>query len=80
MKTTTKDIKELQEKLVQTCIDFINERGLEDVEEVAFNVDSLQVSAKIERWHPATDSTINVSGYEKDEHGLYKRYDIGSYC
>lgn len=87
MKTTTKDIKELQEKLVQTCIDFINERNLEDVEMVSFTADALQASAKYKEWIPATDSSITLEGIKvekmqgKDgkeiDYGV--RYEIGSY-
>ena len=65
--TTEKEISELQYILVQTVIDFINERGLKDIEEVAFGADSLQSSAKYGEWTPSTDSSITVYGYEQEK-------------
>lgn len=44
--TTINDIKELQQKLVQTCIDFIKEKNLTDIDAVSFNVDGLEDSIK----------------------------------
>lgn len=54
--STRELIYELQEKLVQTCIDFINEKGLCDVQEIHFRADCLQESAKYKQWMPCTDS------------------------
>ena len=63
--TTKKDMKELLEILVQTTIDFINERGLKDIDTVSFMADSLQDSAKEEEWIPATDASIRLYANEK---------------
>lgn len=63
--TTKKDMKELLEILVQTTIDFINERGLKDLDVVGFSADSLQESAKYNEWTPSTDASIRVYGMEK---------------
>ena len=56
----------LQERLVQTCIDFINEykdnEQVEQIERVEFNVDCLQESVKHGEWHPSTDSYCAVYG------------------
>lgn len=60
--TTKKHISELQDILVQTCIDYINKNGLTDIWAVHFNVDSLQTSAQEGHWHPASDSYIRVEG------------------
>lgn len=79
-KTTKNDIKELQERLVQTCIDFLNERELDDVEEVSFSADMLQFSKKYNEWTPMTDSFIDVYGYQDDENGIRVRKKIGDYC
>ena len=49
-------IRELHKRLVQTCIDFINEKELGDVEEIFFNADNLQTSADSKKWMPDTDS------------------------
>ena len=79
-KTTKQDIKELQEKLVQTCIDFINEKELNDIDEVSFSADCLQSSAKYKEWTPFTDSFITVNGWEEYEEGRFVRKKIGDYC
>lgn len=60
--TTEKDMKELLEILVQTTIDFINERGLTDIDSVGFGADDLQSSAKFGEWVSATDASIHATG------------------
>ena len=69
--TKTEDIRDLLDILVQTTIDFINERGLKDIDAVGFGADSLQESAKYEEWTPATDASIHVTGigYETSKDG-----------
>lgn len=59
---TEEEIKELQDILVQTCIDFINKNNIEDLEEIDFYVDMLQESAKYGCWQPCTDSSISAYG------------------
>jgi hypothetical protein len=76
--TTTDHIKKLQEILVQVCINYINENNLTDIEEISFNADSLQTSAKYAQWTPATDSYIGVYGYQ-DENEMKVRRLIGEY-
>ena len=60
----------LQERLVQTCIDFINEHKddeqVKQIEIVAFNVDNLQESAKHNKWHPCTDSYCALHGVKTE--------------
>jgi len=65
--TTEKDMKELLEILVQTTIDFINERGLTDIYSVEFGADDLQGSAKFGEWEPCTDASIYVTGTGKEK-------------
>ena len=65
--TTHEQTKELQDILVQTCIDFINENGLKDVDAVYFSADSLQESARCNEWTPSTDSFLTLEGMEYDE-------------
>lgn len=81
--TTEKDMKELLEILVQTTIDFINERGLTDIFSVGFSADDLQVSAKSGEWTPATDASIHVTGLGKEKSADGTEYTveqkIGSY-
>lgn len=81
--TTKKDMKELLEILVQTTIDFINERGLTDIYAVGFGADDLQGSAKFGEWEPCTDASIHVTGIGKEKGKDGHEYDvcqnIGSY-
>lgn len=65
--TTTDDIKELQQQLVQTCIDFVRARKLTDIDAVRFNVDGLERNAfEFGGWVPAMDSYIGVEGLQED--------------
>jgi hypothetical protein len=69
----------LQERLVQTCIDFINEHNDEQVKEiqiVEFKVDGLQFSAKEGSWQPDTDSSCVLQGRHILENGLGSGYLI----
>lgn len=56
----------LQEKLVQTCIDFINEHKddeqVKEIQMVEFRADCLQESAKHSKWQPCTDSYCSLYG------------------
>ena len=65
--TTTNDIKELQERLVQTCIDFVKEKNLTDIDMVRFNVDGLTGNAiEFGEWVSAMDSYIGVEGLQEE--------------
>ena len=81
--TTKKDMKELLEILVQTTIDFINERGLTDIYSVGFGADDLQISAAAGEWTSSTDASINVNGMGKEKGRDGREYsviqNIGSY-
>lgn len=85
--TTIDHIKELQEILVQTCIDYINKNNLTDIYKVIFNADSLEESSRFGEWQPCTDSYIRVEGichenYKRKNGEIIKmpyRYDIGEY-
>lgn len=61
---------ELQKRLIQCCIDFIQETENTEIDEVLFNVDNLQVSAEHGSWHPGTDSACTINGY--NEKGTYE--------
>lgn len=85
--TKIEHIKELQEILVQTCIDYINKNGLTDIYSVSFSADDLSSSAEYGSWQPCTDSYIKVKGL-REERRLRKdgtvfampyTYDIGEY-
>lgn len=72
---THEQTRQLQDILVQTCIDFINEHGLKDVDAVYFSADALQSSAKYNKWVPDTDSFLTLEGMEKSKKngGFYVR-------
>lgn len=74
--TTEKDIKELLEILVQTTIDFINERNLTDIYSVGFSADDLQGSAKFGEWGPCTDASIHVMGIGKEKGNDGHEYSV----
>lgn len=74
-KTTEEDIKDLQDILVQDVIDFLNARGLQEVDTVSFHVDGLKKSLEEERWTPSSDSSIYFYGIDEDG----RRATIGSY-
>lgn len=74
--TTHEKVRELQNRLVQTCIDFINENKLTDIWGVSFNADDLNTSAAHGEWTPATDSYIRVEGIESETYGIAARYTI----
>lgn len=67
--TTEGQLSELQDILVQVCINYININGLTDIDEIIFNADSLQHSAHFGKWVPTTDSYIRAVGYEKINDG-----------
>ena len=69
--TKKENICDLQEILVQTCIDYINKHNLTDIYSVSFSVDSLQTSAKYKEWTPESDSYISVCGIEEDAMGSF---------
>lgn len=79
---THEQTRQLQDILVQTCIDFINENGLKDVDAVRFSADALQTSAKFKEWTPDTDSFLTLEGVEKSEKdgGFYVRKFIDRSC
>ena len=64
--TTTEDIKELQQRLVQTCIDFVRTRNLTDIDAVRFNVDGIGDSIDFCEWTPSMDSYIGVEGLQEE--------------
>lgn len=55
-------MSELHYILVQTAIDFINEKKLPNVEAVRFSADGLRESSKYGEWTPATDSFLTLEG------------------
>ena len=66
--TQKEHIKELQEILVQTCLDYINKHRLTDIYSVSFNADEFAYSAEHGSWQPATDSYIKIEGIRFQNH------------
>lgn len=62
--TTQENINELHHILVQTCLDYMVEHGLTDIDEIDFTADGLSSSYKYKEWTPATDSSLTVIGLE----------------
>lgn len=65
-KTKQSDIRDLHNLLVQTCINFIKERELFDINEVSFGVDGLEEGVEYGEWTPGVDSSISVVGLQDD--------------
>lgn len=65
--TTQKDLRDLQEKIMETVISFCEERNLTDIDRVDFHSDGLQSSIDFGTWVPSTDSSISAYGYEDDK-------------
>ena len=78
-KTTYVLISKLQDRLVQCCIDFINENNLGDLERVDFTADGLQISSEFGEWSPATDSFISGSEFV-EENGYLVMKNFVKYC
>ena len=78
-KTTDVLIAKLQDRLVQCCIDFINENNLGDLERVDFNADGLQISSEFGKWSPSTDSFISGSEFV-EENGYLVMKNFVKYC
>ena len=78
--TTANDIKELQQRLVQTCIDFVKEKNLTDIDAVRFSVDGLEGNAiEFGEWTPCMDSYIGVEGLQEEDKDYRVRKEIGEY-
>ena len=58
--------KELQDRLVQCCIDYIKETGDTNIDRVTFTADALQESSKYGSWQPCTDSTCELEKLTND--------------
>lgn len=55
---------ELHNKLVQTVIDFMVQHNIQDIDEVSFSADALQISKAYQKWTPATDSSLTLIGIQ----------------
>lgn len=58
--------RELQERLVQCCIDYIKEIGDTNIDRVIFTADALQESSKYGSWQACTDSTCEIEKLTED--------------
>ena len=58
--------RELQERLVQCCIDYIKETGDTNIDRVIFTADALQESSKYGSWQACTDSTCELEKLTED--------------
>jgi hypothetical protein len=58
--------RELQERHVQCCIDYIKETGDTNIDRVIFTADALQESSKYGSWQACTDSTCELEKLTED--------------
>ncbi len=65
--TTKENINELHHLLVQTCLDYMREHNLTDIDEIQFSANGLSSSYDYGEWTPGTDSSIDVIGLEMEE-------------
>lgn len=65
-KTTKEHINELHHILVQTCLNYMKEHELTDIDEISFNADGLSSSYEYNEWTPATDSSLTVVGLQEE--------------
>lgn len=65
--TTQENIDELHHILVQTCLDYMVEHGLTDIDEISFLADGLSSSYKYKEWTPGIDSSLTVIGLENEK-------------
>ena len=70
--STSDDAKDLLNILVNTTIDFLKERNLDDVYEVSFGADGLYDSVAYGEWTPSTDASISFVGLQEDEDRDYR--------
>ena len=70
--STSADARDLLNILVQTTIDFLKERKLDDVYEVSFGADGLYDSVAYGEWTPSTDASISFVGLQEDEDDDFK--------
>lgn len=70
--TTKENIDELHHLLVQTCINYMREHKLTDIDEIHFLADGLSHSYEYGEWTPATDSSLTVLGLQIAENDKYK--------
>lgn len=72
--------KELQERLVQTCIDYFKEYPCAEVDEIRFLFDNIQDSIKEGSWDAASDSFISIWAWNLENPDKFSRDKLGSYC
>lgn len=65
-KTKQEHINELHHILVQTCLNYMKEHELTDIDEVSFSADGLSSSYEYNEWTPATDSCLTVIGLQEE--------------
>lgn len=66
--TTQENINELHHILVQTCLDYMVEHCLTDIDEIQFSADGLSGSSyEYKEWTPGTDSSLVVIGLQDED-------------
>ena len=70
--STHTDARDLLNILVQTTINFLKDKKLDDVYEVSFSADGLYDSVEYGEWTPSTDASISFIGLQDDEDKDFK--------
>ena len=70
--STCTDARDLLNILVQTTINFLKDKKLDDVYEVSFSADGLYDSVEYGEWTPSTDASISFIGLQDDEDKDFK--------
>lgn len=63
-KTSNEDLNYLFNAFVQIAIDVCKEKGMEEIDEISFSVDSLKESIPYGEWTAGTDASMIVVGYQ----------------
>ncbi len=64
--TTQEHINELHHILVQTCLNYMKEHELTDIDEISFSANGLSSSYEYNEWTSGTDSCLAVIGLQED--------------
>ena len=72
--------KVLQERLVQTCIDYFRENPWDEVDEISFSFDDVQDSVIEGSWSAASDSHITLWTWNLRDPEKYSRDQLVTFC
>ena len=65
--TSTQDLEDLLERIMQTVIGFCKERNMTEIDTLDFRTDGLGSSVVYDRWTPSTDASLAAYGHQDDK-------------